>query len=340
MTDGGDGRMADAPSPLAVSRSLSEDDRRRIAGDIQRRIGLRARVDEPLAPLTTMRVGGPADLYAEARTAFEVRGVLRFARSRGIPLLVLGRGSNLVVADAGIRGLVLRIRSEGIRVDGRRVSAEAGVLMARLSTVARDAKLGGAEFALAIPGTIGGAVWANAGAHDADVRSILATAAVLPGDGGLEADLDADALGLAYRDSRLKHPAGPCPDVVISAAFDLDPAEPAEIGRRLAEIRAWRREHQPVSVPSAGSVFRNPPGTESAGALIDRAGLKGTRIGGAAVSDRHANFIVNTGGATASDIRRLAEHIRGRVADRFGVVLDYEVAFAGDWSGWSGEGTR
>jgi UDP-N-acetylmuramate dehydrogenase len=328
------------PLPPLATPTLFHADRQRIARDIQRRVGVRARYEEPLAPLTTMRVGGPADLYAEARTSFELRGLVRFARSRGLPFHVMGRGSNLIVSDAGMRGLVVRVRAEGVRVEGCRVTVEAGLLMARLSTVARSAGLGGAEFALAIPGTIGGAVWANAGAHGADVRSILVAANVLPGDGGEEAALDGNALGLAYRDSRLKHAPGPYPDIVVSAVFELESADPADIERRLAEIRLWRREHQPVSVPSAGSVFRNPPGGEPAGALVDRAGLKGARVGGAVVSERHANFIVNDGAATAADVRRLAETMRRTVAERFGVALEYEVLFAGDWSAWTEEGTR
>jgi UDP-N-acetylmuramate dehydrogenase len=160
---------------------------------------------------------------------------------------------------------------------------------------------------------------------------------VVSGEDGTERTLDADGLGLAYRDSRLKHPAGSFPDVVTWAAFGLEPADPGDIDRRLDEIRRWRREHQPLGMPSAGSVFRNPGEGPSAGELIDRAGLKGSRIGGASVSARHANFIVNDGHGSAADVRRLADLVRRTVAERYGVDLRPEVVFAGDWAGWDGE---
>ncbi|MGC8634980.1 MAG: UDP-N-acetylmuramate dehydrogenase [Candidatus Limnocylindrales bacterium] len=318
----------------APVRRLSSEEQVQLGREIQRRVGVRTSRDEMLAPFTTMRVGGPADLFAVARNLFELRGLVRFAQLRSVPLFLLGRGSDLVVSDRGMGGLVVRVRAEGIRVEGARIVAEAGVPMARLATVARDAGLSGAEFALAIPGTVGGGVWANAGAHGSDVRALLVEASVIPGDGGTEATCSADDLGLAYRDSRLKHPAGTVPDVVTWVTLALSPDAREAIDRRLDEIRRWRREHQPLGVPSAGSVFRNPPAGPSAGELIERAGLKGHRLGGASVSQKHANFIVNDGHGTAADVRRLAELIRRTVADRFGVVLQPEVVFAGDWSGW------
>ena len=232
---------------------------------------------------------------------------------------------------------MLQIRADGSRIDGRRVIVDAGVPMARLSTLARDAALTGIEFALAIPGTVGGAVWANAGAHGSDVRGVLVEASVISGGDGVERTLDADGLGLAYRDSHLKHPSGPCPDVVAWAAFGLEPADHVRIDQKLDEIRRWRREHQPLGMPSAGSVFRNPAEGPSAGELIDRAGLKGRRIGGASVSQLHANFIVNDGHGSASDVRRLAELVQRTVAERLGLDLQPEVVFAGDWSGWEEE---
>jgi UDP-N-acetylmuramate dehydrogenase len=319
-----------------------------VAAEIARRVGLRVERDRPLAPLTTMRVGGPADLFAVAHNLFELRGVVRYARTRGIALFLLGRGSNLVVSDAGVTGLVVQVRADDIRVEGESIRCQAGVPMARLATAAKDAGLAGAEFGLAIPGTVGGAVWANAGAHGGDVRSILLEATVLPADGGPERICTAEDLGLEYRSSRLRREGSregeglaeedgaprAIPSVVTSATFALRPDAPEVITARLDEIRRWRQAHQPVGMPSAGSVFRNPESGPAAGALIDAAGLKGTRHGGAAVSDRHANFIVNEGGATATDVRRLAEFVRRRVAADSGTTLRYEVQFAGDWSGW------
>lgn len=325
-------RQADAPrsfDPIATG------------AEIARRLGVKTVRGEQLARHTTMRVGGPADLFATVRNGFELRALVRFARGRGIPHLVLGRGSDIIVADAGIRGLVILCRAEGSRVDGERYVAEAGVPMARAATETAAAGLSGLEFGLAIPGTVGGAVWANAGAHEADVATVLETATVLRADGS-EARLSPAELGLAYRDSRLKLAPGDdgvtplaAGDVVLSAEFRLRPA-PAEMVRTgLDEIRAWRRAHQPLGLPSAGSVFRNPPGGPPAGLLIEGAGLKGTRVGGASVSEKHANFIVNDRRGTAADVRSLAELVRAEVERRHGIRLAYEVVFLGDWSGWT-----
>ena len=303
-----------------------------VAADIARRVGVRATIAEPMAKHTTMRVGGPADLFATAHNAFELKGLVRFARSRSIPHVLLGRGSDLVVADAGIRGLVIAVRAEGTHLDGSRYTAEAGVPMARAATETQKAGLTGLEYGLAIPGTVGGAVWANAGAHGAETAAILESATILLADGA-ETVIAPSELGFGYRHSRLKdNPA----EVVLGAAFRLQPADTATIAARLDDIRRWRREHQPLGLPSAGSVFRNPSG-DSAGRLIDSLGLKGRRIGGAVVSEKHANFIVNDRQGTASDVRRLAETVRAEVRDRLGVELALEIEFAGDWSGWTAQ---
>ena len=303
--------------------------------DIQRRIGVKTSRDEPLARFTTMRVGGPADLFATAHNAHELRALVRFARTRGLPHFVLGRGSDLVIADAGIRGLVIQVRAEGSRTDGDSYTAEAGVQMARAATETQRAGLTGLEFGLAIPGTVGGAVWANAGAHDAEVAAVLASARVLEVD-GTERIIPAAELGFSYRDSRFKAAGASADaprDVVVDATFRLAAADPEAIKSRLDEIRHWRQAHQPLGLPSAGSVFRNPPG-DSAGRMIEAAGLKGTRIGGATISDKHANFIVNDQKGSATDVRRLAERVRAEILARDGIALEFEVEFVGDWSGW------
>ena len=305
--------------------------------DIQRRIGVKTSRDEPLGRFTTMRVGGPADLFAVAHNLFELRGLVRYARARSIPLFLLGRGSDLVISDAGIRGLVVQVRAEATRIDGERLHADAGVAMARAATESQKAGLGGLEYGLAIPGTVGGAVWANAGAHESDTASVLESATVVLAD-GTERELAGDELGYAYRDSRFKRAAaaatGDPGEVVLSATFALRDDDPATIKERLDEIRRWRQAHQPLGLPSAGSVFRNPDG-DSAGRLIDELGLKGHRIGGAVVSEKHANFIVNDQRGTAADVRRLAEYVRREVLARHGTELVLEVEFAGDWSGWT-----
>jgi UDP-N-acetylmuramate dehydrogenase len=326
-----------------------------VAADLRVRLGVRVRLDEPLAPHTTMRVGGPADLLAVAHDVAELAEIVRFARSGAIPYVVLGRGSDLVVSDLGIRGMVVLCRAEGHRIEGELLVADAGLPMARAAMLGQRAGLAGLEFGLAIPGTVGGAIWANAGAHGADVAAVLQSATILRAD-GTEAFETASDLGLAYRDSRLKQaPAGGAPtaglaarsaglaarsaapsgtsDLVLAATFRLSPESPAIIKGRLDEIRRWRREHQPIGLASAGSVFRNPDG-DSAGRLIDACGLKGRRVGGAAISDKHANFIINDRGATAADVRHLAEVARAAVATRFGIELVYEVQFVGDWPDW------
>jgi UDP-N-acetylmuramate dehydrogenase len=304
-----------------------------IGSEIQRRLGVKTVRDESLARHTTMRVGGPAALFAVAHNAFELRGLVRFARARTIPFLVIGRGSNLVVADTGFPGLVIQARNEGSRLDGERYHADAGVPMARAATETQQAGLTGLEFGLAIPGTVGGAVWANAGAHGAEIADVLESATLLLADGG-EVTLPTEELGFSYRHSRLKdaNARGESPaEIVLGAVFRLQPADAAEIKARLDDIRRWRREHQPLGIPSSGSVFRNPEG-DSAGRLIDDLGLKGYRVGGAVVSEKHANFIVNDARGTAADVRAVAEHARAEVLARHGVELAFEVEFAGDWT--------
>jgi UDP-N-acetylmuramate dehydrogenase len=304
-----------------------------IGSDIQRRVGVKTSRDEPLARFTTMRVGGPADLFATAHNAFELRALVRFARSRGLPHLVLGRGSDVVISDRGVRGLVIQDRAEGSRVDGDRYTADAGVAMARAATETQKAGLTGLEFGLAIPGTVGGAVWANAGAHGSDIAGVLETARVLDGN-GQETVVPVGELGLGYRDSRFKHPIGDRPpELILHATFRLAAADPEVVKARLDDIRRWRQAHQPLGLPSAGSVFRNPD-DDSAGRAIDAAGLKGTRIGGASVSEKHANFIVNDGRGSAADVRRLGDLVRATVARQSGIELIYEIEFLGDWEGW------
>jgi len=318
-------RTADGATPAEITA---------LAADIARRVGVRAERDAALAKLTTMRVGGTADLLAVAHNGFELRGLIRFARSRGIPLLVLGRGSNVVASDRGVRGLVIQVRAEESRIEGNRYVAAAGVPMARAATETQKAGLSGLEFGLAIPGSVGGAIWANAGAHGADIAGILESADVLLTD-GTERKVPAAELGLAYRESRFKHQPGPADrEIILGGTFVLEPASPAVIRERLDEIRHWRQAHQPLGLPSAGSVFRNPSVDLSAGQLIDAAGLKGLRVGGATVSEKHANFIVADRTASAADVRRLGDRVRATIRERDGIDLQYEVEFVGDWTGW------
>jgi len=305
-----------------------------LAGDIARRIGVKAERGMPLGKLTTMRVGGPADLLVTAHNIHELRGLIRFARARSLPLTLLGRGSNVVISDRGIRGLVVHVRAEGSRVEGTTYIAEAGLPMARAATETQKAGLTGLEFGLAIPGAVGGAVWANAGAHGSDVAAILESADVLLAD-GTEARLPAAELGLGYRESRFKHPSPEgVAEIVLGARFRLEAADADLIKERLDDIRRWRQAHQPLGLPSAGSTFRNPADGPSAGALIDAAGLKGLRIGGASVSEKHANFVINDQKGTAADVRRVIDRVHAAVFDTTGTDLVPEVVFLGDWEGW------
>jgi UDP-N-acetylmuramate dehydrogenase len=227
---------------------------------------------------------------------------------------------------------VIHNRAQQLRFEGTRLIADSGLAMAKAATLGRDEGLSGLEFGLAIPGTVGGAVWANAGAHESEIKTVIAQASVIVADGS-EQQLGRDDLQLTYRDSVLKHASPAAPEVVTWASFDLEPADPQLVGERLDEIRRWRQQHQPLGLPSAGSVFRNPD-HDSAGGLIDRLGMKGMRVGGAVVSEKHANFIVNDQKGTASDVRRLGETVRQRVRNETGTELVFEIVFAGDWSGW------
>ncbi|HEY5495589.1 MAG TPA: UDP-N-acetylmuramate dehydrogenase [Candidatus Limnocylindrales bacterium] len=311
----------------------------RVGTEIQRRLGIKTSRDEPLARFTTMRVGGPADLYAAPVNPFELRGLVRLARGREVPYTLLGRGSNVVIADAGVRGLLIHVRAQGYEIADGRLVADAGLPMAKAATVTADAGLSGLEFGLAIPGNVGGAVWANAGAHDSDVAAILESALILGADGS-QASQPAAELGLAYRESRFKHALANGPaEVIVAATFRLAPDDPAAIRGRLDEIRRWRQAHQPLGIPSAGSVFRNPADGPSAGALVDGCGLKGRRIGGAVVSEKHANWILNDRGGSAADVRSLGELVQATVARETGVELVFEIQFMGDWSAWPGSRT-
>ena len=282
--------------------------------------------DAPMAPLTTRRVGGAADRMVAVQSRDELLAALVLARDAQVPWFVLGNGSDLVVADAGMRGLVIRNRARDVSIDGQQLYADAGAPMALLVRRATEAGLAGLEFGTSIPGTLGGAVWANAGAHGREMRDVLVSVETWDPSNGDVARLDAADCAFAYRESRFKHSS----EVVVAATLALDRDASEAIAARVAEHQAQRVATQPVADQNAGSVFRNPPG-DHAGRLIDAAGLKGTRVGTASVSMLHANFIVTDRGAAAADVRALGDRIRAEVAARFGVELQYEIEFVGDW---------
>lgn len=288
--------------------------------------GITLVADAPIAALTTLRVGGPADRMVEVQSRDELLAALALARDATAPWFVLGNGSDLVVSDAGIRGLVIRNRAREVAVDGQRMHADAGSPMALLVRRGTAAGLAGLEFGTSIPGTLGGAVWANAGAHDREMRDVVvAVEAWDPSDGEVER-LDAGVCHFAYRESRFKHSG----QVVVAATLALDNGEPQTIANVVAANQARRVATQPLADQNAGSVFRNPPG-DHAGRLIDAAGLKGRRLGTASVSTLHANFIVTDRGGRAADVRALGDQVRAAVSERFGIDLAYEIEFVGEW---------
>jgi UDP-N-acetylmuramate dehydrogenase len=247
------------------------------------------------------------------------------AREAGVPAGVLGKGSDLVVADAGVRGLVIRNRADVIEIDGGSVRAASGTAMATLVKRCTAAALAGIEFGISIPGSLGGAVWANAGAHDGEMKDVVVSVdAWSPAGGGVT--LMNSACGFGYRESRFK--AGG--EVVLGAVIALAAGDAGEIAARVAANQAQRKATQPLADQNAGSVFRNPPG-DHAGRLIDATGLKGFRIGSAQVSTLHANFIVVDRGGSAADVRAVGDHVRSVVAEAHGVVLEYEIEFVGEW---------
>ncbi len=283
--------------------------------------------DAPLAPLSTLRVGGSADRLAAPRGRDELLAVLSLARAAQVPFFVLGNGSDVVVSDAGIRGLVIRNRARALIIDGERVSADAGAPMALLVKRCMTAGVAGLEFGISIPGSLGGAVWANAGAHGGEMAGVVASIEAWGPDDGSVRTLAAAECAFAYRESRFKHSG----EVVVGATLALSPGEPSEIAGRVAEHQAQRVATQPLADQNAGSVFRNPPG-DHAGRLVEAAGLKGERLGSAQVSTLHANFIVTDRGGWAADVRALGDRVRRIVAERFGVDLHYEIEFVGDWT--------
>ena len=291
--------------------------------------GISLERDVPLAPMTTLRVGGPADRIASPETVYDLVDLLALTAEASVPAFLLGKGSDLVVADAGIRGLVIRVRAAGISVAGTTVHAEAGASMTALAKRSAREGLAGFDWAISIPGTFGGAVWANAGAHDGEMAQVLGSVEVFDPHDGRRRTLRPAECGFGYRDSRFKHG----PEVVLGGTIELEPGDPATITALIDEHQARRRATQPLADQNAGSVFRNPPG-DHAGRLVEAAGLKGHRIGTAQVSTLHANFIVtDRGTARAGDVRAVGDHVRGIVAERFGVELQYEIEFVGDWPG-------
>lgn len=281
---------------------------------------LRLRPEEPLAPRTTWRIGGPARFFAEVEDAAALAALLVWARREGLPAIPLGKGSNVLVPDEGLDAVVFVLAGDlvAVSVEPPHVRAGGGASLMSLAVTARNAGLAGTEGLSGIPSSVGGAVRINAGAYGTEIFDLLEEVTLVTRAGEVRV-VPAAAIPHGYRWSALCEGD----EVVAGATLRLRPAPREEIDARLAEVREKRKRALPTE-PNAGSVFRNPPG-DHAGRLLEACGLKGTRVGGARVSDRHANVIVNAGGATAADVRALMARMREAVLDRFGLALVPEV---------------
>jgi UDP-N-acetylmuramate dehydrogenase len=280
--------------------------------------------DVELARFTTLGTGGPARAFAQPVDVGEVEELLRWAAERDLPVATVGLGSNLLVADDGVGALVLRLDGElrAVEADGERIRAGGGAANGVVLHRARDAGLGGFEFACAIPGTIGGGVWMNAGAYGSDFAQVLVRALVATADG--TGWLTPQELGLSYRHSNLRHG-----QVVVQAELELRPRDPGEIKADVRELNAKRKAAQPTNRRTFGSVFKNPSAELTAGRLLEACGLKGHRIGGAQISPKHANFIENADGARTADALALMAEARFRAYEARGVELVHEVELLG-----------
>jgi UDP-N-acetylmuramate dehydrogenase len=298
--------------------------------------GDRVAADVPLAPLTTFKVGGPADLFVEPRSSQEMIDSLKLSAEHGVPVTLLGGGSNVLIADAGIRGVVVRPRGGHIeQVDRGRVRADAAVTINGLVRWLVSHGLAGLEAWAGTPGTVGGGIYGNAHWGGRLLSETIDSVRLArPADGSV-VDVAVGDMGFGYDRSRLQTSG----EVVLSAVFNVHEGTPDVLRATARTSLAYRKRTQPLASPSAGCIFQNPaPGVSvpdgiprSAGALVDRAGLKDVRIGGAIVSPAHGNFIVNTGTATAEEIRQLIERCRSAVRDRFGVTLEDEIVYLGSF---------
>ncbi|SMB94356.1 UDP-N-acetylmuramate dehydrogenase [Thermanaeromonas toyohensis ToBE] len=296
-----------------------------LGAELQRYIMGQVLIDEPLSRHTTFRIGGPADLLVLPISRADLEACLEFSRQKGVPLHIMGKGSNLLVRERGVRGLVIKTtKLSRIRVEDLSIRAEAGASLARVLSVAQKAGLSGLEFATGIPATLGGATVMNAGTPDGFLGEVILKVEVLDKEGRF-LFLESSELGFGYRESRLKGSGL----VIVTVELALKPGDPKEIARLIAERLALRRRKQPLAWPNAGCIFKNPPGY-AAGWLIEQAGAKGWRQGDAEVSTTHANFIINRGKATASDVLALVERIREAVFRRFGIYLELEIETWGE----------
>jgi UDP-N-acetylmuramate dehydrogenase len=294
--------------------------------ELRERFGARLAVSRPLADLTSFRIGGPADLFVTVQTEAELMAAMAAAYRISMPAFCLGAGTNLLISDRGMRGLVVKL-GDGfttISIDDLEVIAGGAAQFGMLVEIVVEHALAGLEFGEGIPGTVGGGLVMNAGAFGGEMAKVVTIVHGVTVEGDARA-LTKDEVNFAYRRTDL-----PPRFVITRVDFELAPGDRETLRARVAELKAKRAARQPRDVPNAGSIFKNPPGN-FAGRLLENAGLKGARLGGAAFSDQHANFIVNLGGARADEVRELMELARNKVKEIAGVWLEPEVKLVGDW---------
>ena len=294
--------------------------------ELRARFGARLAVSRPLADLTSFRIGGPADLFVTVETEDELMAAMAAANRIAMPAFCLGAGTNLLISDRGMRGLVVKLGDgfSTIAIDGFKVVAGGAAQFATLVATSVEQGLAGLEFGEGIPGTVGGGLVMNAGAFGGEMAKVVTLVHGVTVEGEARA-LTKDEVNFAYRRTDL-----PPRFVITRVDFELEAGDRETLRARVAELKAKRAARQPRDVPNAGSIFKNPPGN-FAGRLLENAGLKGTRLGGAAFSDRHANFIVNLGSARADEVRALMELARNKVKEVAGVCLEPEVKLVGEW---------
>jgi UDP-N-acetylmuramate dehydrogenase len=312
---------------FAMRKELEESP---LASELKLIAGVKFKISEPLARYTSMKLGGPADYFIEVENSTALASVLILLRRLATPICLLGNGSNVLISDRGVRGAVIHLAGEfkniDWREDGEFVRVTVGAAYAVTQLVRATARKGyaGLEFAEGIPGSVGGALVMNAGAYGSEFEKVVERVDAVSA-AGESITFSRDQLTFTYRDSHL--PAG---TVVARVTMRLHRSETVEVSSKLRELVGKRKSSQPAGFPNSGSMFRNPPG-DYAGRLIEAAGLKGKRIGQAQIAERHANFIVNLGGAKAEDVRRLMELARAEVRRQFGVELIAEVKLMGEW---------
>lgn len=287
------------------------------------------RLDEPMRNHTSFRIGGPADALIMPADADDLRNIIGFANENDIPLEIMGNGTNLLVSDEGVDGIVIKIKDcfDIIYISEQKVVVGAGYLLSRLSRLAAEHGLSGLEFAVGIPGTLGGAMVMNAGAHGGQMSDVVTNLTVLEPLGTIRT-LAKEELGYGYRESKLQGPGF----IVLEAELELKRGSAADIKQKMAGFLRWRKKSQPLNFPNAGSIFKNPE-NDYAGRLIERSGCKGMMTGDAGVSDLHANFIVNKGNATARDVMNLINEVQRKVLEQLGVDLGLEIKIIGRWQG-------